>query len=115
MHLTALEGAEIIPGKHSDTRIKPSPLTNGHGRYITVTPERALCVRWEMPVKYQSPCFEVDRRCTQDLGRRTEITPVQDSHTRIEPLALASGHGRYITVTPERTLVFVGEWNGRCM
>jgi hypothetical protein len=32
-------GTEIIPGtgKHSDTdtRIKPLPLTNGHGRYIT--------------------------------------------------------------------------------
>jgi hypothetical protein len=37
-----LEKAEIIPGKDSDTRIKPLALTNGHGRYITVTPERAL-------------------------------------------------------------------------
>ena len=36
---------------------------------------------------------------------RTEIMPVKDSHTRIKPLALASGHGRYITVTPELTLV----------
>jgi hypothetical protein len=34
--------------------------------------------------------------------------PVTDSHTRIKLLALASGH--YITVTPERTLVSVGEW-----
>jgi hypothetical protein len=25
--------------------------------------------------------------------------PVKDPHTRIQPLALASGHGRYITVT----------------
>jgi hypothetical protein len=33
---------EIIPGKHSKTRIKPLPLTIGHGRYITITPERAL-------------------------------------------------------------------------
>ena len=32
--------AEIIPGKHSDTRIKPLASSNGHGRYITVTPER---------------------------------------------------------------------------
>jgi hypothetical protein len=39
-HLTALEEAEIIPGKDSDTRIKPFALTNGHGRYMTVTPER---------------------------------------------------------------------------
>ena len=35
-------GTEIKPGKHPDTRIKPLPLANGHGRYITVTPERAL-------------------------------------------------------------------------
>jgi hypothetical protein len=35
---------EIISGKHSDTRIKPLTLANGHGhgRYIDVTPERAL-------------------------------------------------------------------------
>ena len=45
IHLTikALKEAEIIPGKHSDTRIKPLPLTNGHGRYIIVTP-------WRVPV-----------------------------------------------------------------
>jgi hypothetical protein len=49
---------------------------------------------------------------TQDLRGRTEIIPakVKDSHTRILPLALTNGHGRYITVTPERTLVSVGEW-----
>jgi hypothetical protein len=29
---------------------------------------------------------------------------------RIKPLPLASGHGRYITSTPERALVSVGEW-----
>jgi hypothetical protein len=56
--------------------------------------------------------FEVDqgRRATWDLRRRTEIIPVKDSHTRIKPLALASGHGRYKTVTPERTLASVGKW-----
>ena len=42
MHLTALEEAEIIPGKDSDTRIKPLTLTNGHGRYMAVAPERTL-------------------------------------------------------------------------
>jgi hypothetical protein len=47
---------------------------------------------------------------TRDLRRRTEVIPVKDSHTRTKPLALASGHGRYITVTPERTLVSVAEW-----
>jgi hypothetical protein len=31
-------------------------------------------------------------------------------HALIKPLTLASGHGRYITVTPERTLLSVGEW-----
>jgi hypothetical protein len=40
--LTALEKAEIIPGEDSDTRINPLTLTNGHGRYMTVTPERTL-------------------------------------------------------------------------
>jgi hypothetical protein len=38
------------------------------------------------------------------------MIPVKDSHTRIKPFALASGYGRYITVTPERALVSVGEW-----
>jgi hypothetical protein len=42
MHLTALEEAEIIPGKHPDTRTKPLALTNGHGHCIAVTPERKL-------------------------------------------------------------------------
>jgi hypothetical protein len=28
--------------------------------------------------------------------------PAKDSHTRKKPLALASGHGRYTTATPER-------------
>jgi hypothetical protein len=42
MTITALEGAEIIPGKDSNTRKNPLPLTNGHGRYMAVTPERAL-------------------------------------------------------------------------
>jgi hypothetical protein len=49
-HLTALEEAEVIPGKHSDTRIKPLTLTNDHGRYITVTPERALVSVGECPL-----------------------------------------------------------------
>jgi hypothetical protein len=49
MHLTALEEAEIIPGQDSDTRIKPLALTNDHGRYIAVTPERALASVGECP------------------------------------------------------------------
>ena len=35
---------------------------------------------------------------------------INTTHLRTKPLTLASGHGRYITVTPERTLLFVGEW-----
>jgi hypothetical protein len=36
VYLTALEEAEIIPGKHSNNIIKPLALTHDHGRYITV-------------------------------------------------------------------------------
>jgi hypothetical protein len=50
MHLTTLEGAEIKSGKHSYTRIKPLPLTNGHARYITVTPEQTLVSVEEWPL-----------------------------------------------------------------
>jgi hypothetical protein len=49
-HLTALEEAEIIPGKDSDTRIKPLALTNGHGRYMAVTPERKLMSARKFPL-----------------------------------------------------------------
>jgi hypothetical protein len=49
-HLTALGEAEVIPGKDSDTRIKPLDLTNGHGRYMTVTPERTLVSVGECPL-----------------------------------------------------------------
>jgi hypothetical protein len=59
-------------------------------------------------ITHQSPSFEINPLERKDLRRRTEIIPVKDSHTRIKPLALASGHGRYITVTPERALVSVG-------
>jgi hypothetical protein len=38
------------------------------------------------------------------------MMPVKDSHTRAKPLALTNDQGRYITVTPERTTVSVGEW-----
>ena len=49
--------------------------------------------------------FEFNPRKPQDLRRQTGTirVPVKYSHTRIKPLPLASGHGRYITVTPERT------------
>jgi hypothetical protein len=48
---------------------------------------------------------------TPDIAGSQEVnwdnTSYKDPHTRMEPLALASSHGRYITVTPERTLVSV--------
>jgi hypothetical protein len=50
MYLTALEGTEIISGKHPDTRIKPLPLTDGDGRYRYTRTD--TCVRWEISVKY---------------------------------------------------------------
>jgi hypothetical protein len=57
VHLTALEEAEIIPGKDSDTRIKPLALTNGHGRYMTVTPERTLASVKCLSVSLLKPPF----------------------------------------------------------
>jgi hypothetical protein len=64
MYLTALKEAEIIPGpgKHSDTRIKPLALANGHGRYITRYryTRTDTCVRWGMSVKYIAVKFLAD-------------------------------------------------------
>jgi hypothetical protein len=45
-----VHGTEVIPGKHSDARIKPLPLTNGHGRYMAVIPERTLVSVGEWPL-----------------------------------------------------------------
>jgi hypothetical protein len=38
------------------------------------------------------------------------MTTVKESQTRMKPLALASGHGRHVAVTPEWALFSVGEW-----
>ena len=38
------------------------------------------------------------------------MMPVKDPHTGTQPLALASGHGRHTTATPDQALVSVGEW-----
>ena len=52
-----------------------------------------------------------DRRSEIREGElRYEITPVKDTQTGIKPLSLSSGHGRYITVKPERAFFSVGEW-----
>jgi hypothetical protein len=37
-------------------------------------------------------------------------SPNVEAGKMYQQLALASGHGRYITVTPERTLFSVGKW-----
>jgi hypothetical protein len=63
-----------------------------------------------MVVYVRSPSSKINPQEPQDRRRRTEIIPVKDSHTRIRTLALASGHGRYMTVTTERALASVGEW-----
>ena len=46
------ERAEIKPGEHPYTRIKPLPFTNSHVRYtyITVTPKRTLVSVEELPL-----------------------------------------------------------------
>jgi hypothetical protein len=59
--ITTLEeaGILIIPGKHSNTRIKPLPLANGHGRYTAAinraTTERILdsVGEWPLHVTYK--------------------------------------------------------------
>ena len=40
------------------------------------------------------------------------MTPVKDSHTRIQNKTVGFGqrHGRCMDVTPERTFISVGEW-----
>jgi hypothetical protein len=61
----------------------------------------------------QWPSFKLDPLLASDLRRQTEVIPgkhsVNNSDTRIKPLPLTNGHGRYMTVTTERTLVSVGE------
>jgi hypothetical protein len=48
--INALEEAGITPVEHSDTRIKPLPLTNSHGHYMAVTPERTILSVEEWPL-----------------------------------------------------------------
>jgi hypothetical protein len=56
-------------------------------------------IQW--PVIYNNNISRGDSRWTTGTRRiragGAGIIPVKDSHTRIKPLALASGHGRYIT------------------
>ena len=58
-HLIALGGAEVIPGKNSDTRIKNKAVASDqrqrplHGRYTRTD----TCVRWEISVIYINVIF----------------------------------------------------------
>jgi hypothetical protein len=81
-------------------------------RYVIKNIYARGCPYYKTGAMYNTsaPVFQERPPGTKDLRRRTEIIPVKDPHTRIKPLALASGHGRYITVTPERKLVSVEEW-----
>jgi hypothetical protein len=76
--------------------------------------QRSYSVAWHVYTYsgcvLQSPSFKGELGTAQDLRRRTKMTPVKGSHTRIKPLALASGYSRYITVAPKRTLLSVGGW-----
>jgi WD40 repeat protein len=115
-----LELVDAEPGGHSRpigrhaaqvTRVDVS----SDGTYIlSVARDRTLKL-WNDPTDaHVAGGGEPRRACRNrrtrggELGSGIGTTLVKDPHTRT--LALASGHGRYITVTPERTLVSVGEW-----
>jgi hypothetical protein len=66
-----------MPGKHPDTRIKPLPLANGHGRYIHNRFTRTdTCVRWVMAVTYNRyKCVTVPLLKRLRNGRFTSEPP----------------------------------------
>jgi hypothetical protein len=89
-------------------RIKPLTLASDHGRYnIAVTPERALFSVGEWPLHISELNSSYTPQSRSALGVQ-QIIPGKNVDTRIKPLPLTNGHGRYITVTPERTLASVG-------
>jgi hypothetical protein len=53
--------------------------------------------------------FRFDPYLHLTAWEEAEMIPGENSDTRIKPLALTSDHGRYIAVTPERTLASVEE------
>jgi hypothetical protein len=55
-------------------------------------------------IRYQPPCFELEPGEPSTALEEAEAIPVKDPQTRIKPLALTSGHGRYMTFTSERTI-----------
>jgi hypothetical protein len=61
------EKAEVIPGKHFTPSINPFALGNGHGRYMTVTPEREVfsIAKWPLHI---TATAEILKRLTDDLS-----------------------------------------------
>jgi hypothetical protein len=82
MHLTALEEAGVIPGKRSDTRIKPLLLlTNGHDRLrpnglsfplvMAVTYNRYKL----FPFHFRSGCFSSETAVRRFQKRNGHLDP----------------------------------------
>jgi hypothetical protein len=80
LHSTALEEAGIIPGKHSDTRIKPLALTNDHGRYSGFHLDPELASRDEGTPREERtrgaaggvPCIPFSKSAFSNVENRTE-------------------------------------------
>ena len=80
---------EIKPGKHPETRRKPLPLAsgpNGHGRYITATPETGTCVRFEAAVTYNCYKFITASLLKRWNGYVTTVS-LQWPRSKIDPFA----------------------------
>jgi hypothetical protein len=110
VYLTALEEAEVIPGKHSDTRIthlriKPLDLTNDHGRYITVTPERALASVGKCPLNIYPLIFWPFHFQNGRITAVSLLKPPPESRSGLKnPLGLLE--------SPIYVIVFQGEDDG---
>jgi hypothetical protein len=80
MTYSALEGAEIIPGKDSDTRIKPL-----HGRYTRTD----TYVRWGISVKYIAVKFLAvslsKPPCNGRFTSETAVRRFQKRNRQLEP------------------------------
>jgi hypothetical protein len=57
--MTALEEAEMTPGEHSETRTKPLPLADSHGRCAAAATERANVSVWEWPHRFTTVLLPV--------------------------------------------------------
>jgi hypothetical protein len=87
MAITTLEEAGVIPGKNSDTRIKPLPLASGHGRCITIiiletvgngryfiyTHNRYKCVTVSLPTRLRNGRFNSETAVRQFHNRNDHL------------------------------------------